>query len=104
MKIPRKLKVGASIFSIELTKSKNDERGSGNWGITFLEKRRILLDKELPQIQLEETLLHEILHICFHQSRLNYDFDNKVQLSEEQVVNRIIPILHQIFKDNKIIK
>lgn len=104
MKIPKTIKVGAHIFTVELTKPKDTERNRTNWGKTMLEEKRILIDRELPESQLEETFLHEIMHICFHESRINYDIDEKVALTEEQIVSRLITPLHSILKNNKLLK
>lgn len=104
MKIPKKLKIGGHIFSVEFSKSNDTERRKNNWGVTFLEEKRILIDKELPQSQKEETFIHEILHCCFHQASLNYDIDNEVKLTEEQIVCRLSNVLHQVLKDNNLLK
>ena len=104
MKIPKKLKVGAHTYTVEFTKHKNEERGRYNWGKTMHESKRILIDKEVPESQKDETFVHEILHLAMHESRLNYDFDDKVQLTDEQVVNRMTQPLHSILKNNNLLK
>jgi len=104
MIIPKKLKIGGHIYSVEWTKPKDTERRKGNWGITLLEEKRILIDREMPQSQKEETFIHELLHCCFHQASLNYDIDDKVELTEEQVVSRLANVLHQVLVDNKLLK
>ena len=104
MKIPKSIKVGAHNYSVEFTKPKDEERRRQNWGITFLESKRVLIDEELPESQKEETFLHELLHICMHESRVNYDIDDKIILTEEQIVSRLTTPLHSILKDNKLLK
>ncbi len=104
MKIPKKLKVGAHTYEVKLTKPKDNERRRSNWGITFIEEKRILIDKELPQSQIEETFLHEILHCCVHQARINYDIDDKKELTEEQIIDRLTPHLHEVLKNNNLLK
>ncbi len=103
MNIPKSIKVGGHTYSVELTKTKDTEKGKHHWGITYLEEKRILLDKEMPVTQIEETFLHEILHICMHQSRISYDIEDKIELSEEQIVMRLTIPLYQILKENNLL-
>ena len=104
MKIPNKIKVSGHVYTIEFTKHKSEERGRGNWGKTMNEDKRILIDSEIPKSQKEETFLHELLHVCMHTSRVAYDLDDKAQLTEEQIVMRLTEPLHQILKDNDLLK
>ncbi len=102
MKIPNKLKVGSHVYKVELRKSKDGEKGRGNWGKTFLEEKKVLIDMDMPDSLNEETLLHEIIHIAMDQSCLNLDLDHEVKLSEEQVVTRLTTPLYDILKENKL--
>ena len=102
MKIPSKIQIGPHEYTIEFTKPKDTERQRGNWGKTFLEEKRILIDSELPQSQIEETLIHEMLHICFFQAGLSYDVDDKVILTEEQIIARLTPFIYMAFNHNNL--
>ena len=103
MKLPSRLKVGAHTYTVELTKAKDAVRHRDNWGKAMIEEKRILLDRELPESQLEETFFHELLHVCMHASGIGYDIYDKVQLTEEQVVTRLAPWVHHVLIDNGIV-
>lgn len=98
MSKPRKLKVGAHIFSINWRKkgAKTDH------GETDTNKSRILINTSLSKSQQQITLVHELLHAalenCPHLS--DSDAEEVVEVSEEQIVTYLAPILTQVMKDN----
>ncbi|HIG93974.1 TPA: hypothetical protein HA234_07300 [Candidatus Woesearchaeota archaeon] len=48
--------------------------------------------------------MHELLHACMHEAKLNYDLDEETKkVDEEDVVNRLTPVLLKTLKINKII-
>lgn len=88
-KLPKKLKIGGHIFSID--ESKELEGANGK---TFYSKNLIEIDKTLVQDQKESTLLHEIFHCmnaCFDEKELGHMLLDS--LSEQ---------LYQVLKDNKL--
>ena len=48
--------------------------------------------KGLTKTRKEQTLVHEILHACFHEAGFNEQ--------DEDVVNRVGIVLYQVLKDN----
>lgn len=104
MKIPRKIKAGCHTYEVVEKKTNDREKGRNNWGRTFLADKKIYLDRELVKSQKEETFLHELLHIAFFQSRMSSDIDEKVLLTEEQIVDRLTSALYPILEDNKLLK
>ena len=100
IKIPNKLKVGGHQYLVEYVKSRDVEKGNSNWGITHLSEKKIQLDKELKGTStIEEVFVHELLHTALHETKLNYDLEDK---KEEEFVNRLGASLYQILKDNKL--
>lgn len=98
MKIPKKLKVGQHSFKINITKARDESKGSENWGKTKFSIPTIYLDQELSLSKREETFLHEIIHICFDQAGIDRD-----EKEEEYLVNAITNQLYPILKANKLI-
>lgn len=85
MKLPKKLKIGAHTYTIEIKELDN------NLGECDRLKNKISLDKRLPHTQLVATLFHEIFHA------LNNETDHeKVDGKAEQ--------LTQVLLDNKLLK
>lgn len=83
MIIPKRIKVGAMTFSIEIVENlDNDELGR----TTF--SQQVIKIKKGKQEQMEETFLHELFH-CFGKT-----FD---ELAIDLFANR----LHAFIKDNK---
>lgn len=52
----------------------------------------IQLLKNLSKTKKEQTLIHEILHACFHEAGFNEQ--------DEDVINRVSIVLYQVIKDN----
>jgi len=84
MKIPKKLKIGGHIVSIRLSDDIEDN------GFSDSQRNEIVLNKKLPQSQLEATLIHEIFH--FLNTTIKHDLLDS--LSEQ---------FYQVMKDNKLI-
>ena len=101
MKIPKKLKVGAHTYNVEISKTRDEKKGDGNWGKTMYARCQIYLDEHLVPSKQEETFLHEILHVAMDQSGLNVDFDRE---KEEGIVNRLTAALYPILKENNLLK
>lgn len=102
MKIPKKLKVGAHEFEVRKVKTRDLTKGNDNWGKTGFSTLQILLDQELKQTRQEETLLHEILHVCFFQGGLCHKYKDPAE--EEYIVDTIANQLYPILKNNGLLK
>lgn len=59
MKIPETIKVGGHKVRIERVMQIEEGRSVGQWEP---KKNLIMIDKSIPQSQMEVTLLHEIMH------------------------------------------
>ena len=95
MKIPDKINVAAQVYKIEW----NDEwlSNEGYVGFSFHNKLLVFLCKifrgeKLAKSIIEETLLHEIIHMV----DVNY---NNHSL-DEKTVDRLSQGLYQVLKDN----
>lgn len=84
MKIPKRLKIGGHIVTIRLSKDIEDN------GFSDSQKNEIVLNANLPQSQLEATLIHEIFH--FLNTTIKHDLLDS--LSEQ---------IYQVLRDNKLI-
>lgn len=88
-KLPKKLKIGGHVFSIDESKELESSHGQ-----TVYSKNLIEIDSILVQDQKEAVLLHEIFHcmnVCFHEKELGHML--LASLSEQ---------LYQVLKDNKL--
>ena len=67
-------------------------RNDGTCGMTLINERMIVYDPGLNQKELDETIVHEILHACFPT-----DLKKRNKLAkheqEEKIVTYIAPIL-----------
>ena len=90
MKIPKKLKIGAHLFRIKLVESKKIDGGEDEiMGYCDKVNCEIRIANNLTQTQLEETLLHEVIHAI-----------NDVMSHE--LIEGLAHSLHQVIKDNKL--
>lgn len=62
------------------------------WGEASYHESAIRLWSGLSEEKKKQTLIHEMLHAVFHEA--GYDEDN------EEEVNRLSIVLHQVLKDN----
>ena len=103
MKIPDKIKVGIHTYKIEIVSPRDGEKGYENYAKVNLTNQIIKIENGLTKTKEEDSFLHEILHCCMHEARLNYDLDDeKTQIEEEDVVRRLTVPLLQVLKDNKL--
>lgn len=89
-KFPKKLKIGGHIYTIKIVNTTQID-GEKNDCMGFCDKIKceIRLSNDLNETQLEETLLHEILHAI-----------NNVMSHE--LTESLGHSLHQVIKDNKL--
>lgn len=88
MKIPPKqLKIGGHRYKIELVDPEDLEKDCGQQNRA---RNTIKIRNDLPQSQLEETLIHEVIHA------INGDL-------KEETVDFLSMAIYQVLKDNKLI-
>lgn len=88
MKIPHQLKIGGHRYKILLVDPEDIERDCGHQNRA---RNVIKIRRDLPQSQLEETLIHEVLHA------INGDL-------KEETVDFLAMAIYALLKDNKFIK
>lgn len=88
MKIPKTLKIGGHIYEIEFV---DGEKINNDCGEQNRARNTIKLRKDLPQSQLEETLIHEVIHA------LNGGL-------KEEMVDGMAMGIYQVLKDNNLLK
>ena len=98
-KIPAHVDVGCHRFTI---RSDADTaaglRENGNRAETRAERLLILLDPDLPQSLLAESLLHEVLHACWAQTPLRCA--EGIKDSEEDIVTALAPLIVGVLRSS----
>lgn len=89
MKLPKKLKIGGHLYTVDTSKEL-----PGLDGELVKKENTIRICKTLPKNQQDATLIHEILHA------LNAVFNDK-EISH-MVLDSIAEQLYQVLKDNKL--
>lgn len=74
VKVPGEIKIGIYPYTLEAVKDLKLKQGS--WGVTNLVTKEIRIDSNLPQIELNQTLIHEVLHIISANYQCALDEDN----------------------------
>lgn len=100
--IADKLKVGVHIYSVEL---RNDYQEMENFcGSTSKQLLKIIIDNSPLKSRslIEEYFVHELVHTMFTQAGYAKPSSTEFTTTEEQLVERLSPVLHQMLCDNKI--
>ena len=98
MKIPKKIKIGGFIWTIE---ENQDVALEGNmFGSTHYRTQKLFLEKESTQQKKEQCLLHEIMHAIWWQTGLNERYKEKREI-EEEIIQTLSNGIYQVLKDNK---
>ena len=84
-----KVKIGGIIYPIEIKEDFTGE--TGDWGQTNFKKSKISIDSNLDEQRKNQTLVHEIVHGLFMEAGIKDD---------EDTVNRLGIVLHQVLTDN----
>lgn len=87
MNVPEVIKIGGHIYTVLLV---DGEELNGDCGEMNATRSIIRIRKDMPQSQIEETLLHEVLHAI------------NSGLSEE-TVGFLSSAIYQVLKDNNLI-
>ena len=85
------IKVGGINYEVELKdlSTRDDERLQLGWCV--FKENKIEINETLTQPRIEQTLIHELVHAIMYEAGLEQD---------EDMVNRIGLVLHQVLKDN----
>lgn len=100
--IPGKLKVGVHIYTISTQK---DYQEIENYcGSTNKSTLKIIIDINplKPDSLVGEYFIHELLHAAFNQAGYNQVGNKEFTTTEEEIIGRLTPAIHQILVDNKI--
>ncbi|POD46273.1 ImmA/IrrE family metallo-endopeptidase [Pseudomonas syringae pv. syringae] len=90
--IPNKVKVAGIEYEIYQVEEIDDD--PGNMGSCIYQKSFIKLKESMSEHKKEQTFIHEVLHACFNEAGF--------QKQDEDMVNRLGIVLHQVLKDNKL--
>lgn len=91
-KIPDKVRINGIIYDVEIANYEGNDFVSINyWGHCYHDKCKIVLNKSIDKQKLEQTFLHEIIHI------INIDYELKL---DEDDVTRLANGLYAFLKDN----
>jgi len=102
MIIPPTLKIGPFIWEI---KESEEVANEGNvYGSTHHSKQKIFLEPSETQQKKEQVLIHETMHVIWHQAGLGKRYDKDHPRIEEEVVHALSMGLYQVLKDNDLLK
>lgn len=96
MKIPNKISYNGISYRVKEVEKLDGER---NWGRTSFKYNEIHLERELPIDKKEQTFIHEMLHVAFDNTGL--EWENK---KEERYVRAWADNIYGILKQNKLLK
>ena len=102
MKIPKKLKIGGLIWSVEENKDIANE--SDCFGSTHYRKQKIFLEPDENQQKKEQVLLHEIAHVIFNQCGYSERMKDVQGVKEEELIKMFSCGFYQVLKDNNLLK
>ena len=88
--IPQHIKIGAinyNVFQLE-----NLQRDQALLGQILYNQATIQLENGLSGDRKEQIFVHEVLHGCFREAG--------IEEQDEDIINRVSIILHQVLKDN----
>lgn len=89
------IKVGSLNYEVieqEFFKSQDDERNL--WGYCDYEQLKIFIRSSLSEQKKKQVLAHELTHAIFHGAGYT--------IQDEDMVNRVAIVLHQVFKENDV--
>lgn len=88
-----RIKVGGINYTVELKdlSTRRDEENGKEFGWCVFDEDKIEINERLTQSRIEQVLIHELVHAIMYEAGLEQD---------EDVVNRIGLVLHQVLKDN----
>lgn len=90
--LPNKVKVAGVDYQVIEVKEIDDDPTI--MGTCLYQKSTIKIKESLSDNKKEQTFVHELLHACFNEAGF--------QEQDEDLVNRLGVILHQVLKDNNL--
>jgi hypothetical protein len=87
----KKIKVGGIYYDVEYKELVSESNAQLGW--CRYDKARIEINNTVNEQVQEQTLIHELTHAMFNEAGI--DIEN-----EEDVVNKLGLILHQVLQDN----
>ena len=96
MKIPKSIKFNGIIYPVKEVERLNGEQ---QWGQTTFKVPSISLERDLHPLVKEKVFIHELLHIAFLATGL--DWDNK---KEETAIHAWENSIYGILKENNLLK
>lgn len=91
------IKVGGITYNVRITE---DIQGF-LYGSCSDDRSEILISTHPSKSKQEQTLIHELVHAIFNEAGLTDEAeDGELYIAEEELVNRIGIVLHQVLTDN----
>jgi len=90
MSLPRRIKSRTATYKVKAVDLKGEDSG-----YTDTRHHEIGIEKKQAKANKQVTLVHEILHVCFDGTGIQWD-----HLTEEQVCATIAPLLTEIVQRN----
>ena len=101
VRVPERVKVGPLVFEVVADEAQHkelcDSRNEYVYGAIRVSKQVIFLDPNLPLGQLQDTLLHEVLHAIWWVAGFRGE---KERVTEEEVIERTTSILLDTLQRN----
>lgn len=93
---PKKVKVGSSVYSMDIVDKYPEDFGIDPlYGATDPHVERIFLKRGQSEGQLQDTALHEVLHAIFSRAGMSV-----AHAKEERIISRLVPWLLLVLQDN----
>ncbi|MFE4201114.1 ImmA/IrrE family metallo-endopeptidase [Aneurinibacillus aneurinilyticus] len=90
MMLPDKIKIAGVNYAVERAEELNND--PGDMGECIYQKALIRIKSNMAMDKQHQTFIHEMLHACIEEAGFGEQ--------DEDFVNRVSIILHQVLKDN----
>ena len=88
-----KIKVGGMVYDVEFKELDSTDGVQLGW-CDYAKSKIEINNHNVSEQKQEQTIIHEMTHAIIHEAGLDLGDD------EEDVVNRVGLVLHQVLKDN----
>lgn len=92
-RLPNRIRVNGIEYKVKVVKRLEDNDNS-LWGISLYKKNTIKIRKGLTNQKQQQTLMHELTHVMFHEMGLDEQAD------DEKLVNQLGNAFYQLLADN----
>lgn len=96
--IPKTLKAGAYEYAVSIRPAYDLAKGQDRCGVTSHMTQEIIIDGNMHPDQQINTFVHEMMHVACYVA----GFGHEIDVNQEELVMRLTPVMHQMFRDNKI--